>query len=99
MEKLKQCVDARSSPSVADDADLSRFMKYVESHDPELEVEFWHMNGDEQIAFQKATAWRKYPVNDKSTSFSCICFSLTHRLIRMEGHRAHGYRDSTKASR
>ncbi|KAL1752683.1 hypothetical protein FB107DRAFT_219438 [Schizophyllum commune] len=44
---------------------LKQFMKYVESHDPELEVEFWHMNGEEQIAFQKATAWRKYPVNDK----------------------------------
>ncbi|KAL1731643.1 hypothetical protein EV714DRAFT_283185 [Schizophyllum commune] len=44
---------------------LKQFMKYVESHDPALEVEFWHMNGEEQIAFQKATAWRKYLVNDK----------------------------------
>ncbi|KAI5885264.1 uncharacterized protein SCHCODRAFT_02520631 [Schizophyllum commune H4-8] len=44
---------------------LKQFMKYVELHDPELEVEFWYMNSNEQIAFQKATEWRKYPVNDK----------------------------------
>ncbi|KAI5826652.1 hypothetical protein K523DRAFT_340799 [Schizophyllum commune Tattone D] len=84
LRQSKECVDARFSPLLAD---LVRFMKYVELHEPELEVEFWHMNGEEQIAFQMVTEWRKYPVTDKrweAIGPKAITFLQRHRSERLK---------------